>query len=340
MIGAPVKIVLSRGYSNIGCTGKVYITCCTYNYLSRGKPMVSNKGTYTDSEVDTLKKMYSEYTMKEIAETLGRTRRSVEGQLKKLGLRSSVCGKTKLKLRTFKTLEEKYGMPMASILYTLHWEKNLPIRNGMDKELGCDPSTVKEWMVEFNVGNRNISEDTKRRYSTMTDEQIKAQTTAANEHVRTHGQPYLKGRKGWSTGLTKHDHPGLMSSSIKHMGKNNPMANMRGELHPMWTGGEKYWKHKEWFEIREKAKQRDGYTCVDCGITEEEHYMTVGQPLQVHHIVPYKECKKHELYNLITLCASCHCKADGNLVGGEQWKRKRSQESEESKPSQSTISQF
>lgn len=340
MSGALAKIVLSRGYSDSKRTDKVYIRCCTYSYLSRGNSMSCNKGPYTDSEVNTLKKMYSDHTIKEMADTIGRTYKSVEGQLRKQGLRSPVRGKTKLKLRLFKTLEEKYGMPMHSILYSLHWEKNLPVRNGMDQELGCNPSTVKEWMEEFNVESRTISEDNKRRYSTMTDDQIKAQTTAANEHVRTHGHPNQIGRRGWSTGLTKHDHPSLMSSSIKHMGKNNPMANMRGEHHPMWTGGEKYWKHKEWFEIREDARKRDGYRCAECGITEEEHYILKRQPLQVHHILPYKQCKKHELDNLITLCPSCHSKADGNLQGGEQWKRKRSQESEKSKPSQSTISQF
>lgn len=124
------------------------------------------------------------------------------------------------------------------------------------------------------------------------------------------------------------------------MGKNNPMSGKRGEAHPQWTGGIKYWKHKSWFEIREKVKKRDNYTCQDCGIKEEESYNLYSQPLQVHHIIPYQECKKHEPDNLITLCHSCHSKADGNLKGSEEWKAKQLSVSKEADGKQSSIFRF
>jgi len=32
--------------------------------------------------------------------------------------------------------------------------------------------------------------------------------------------------------------------------------------------------------------------------------------VDVHHIVPYEQCKKHEYENLIALCPNCHRRAD------------------------------
>jgi len=55
---------------------------------------------------------------------------------------------------------------------------------------------------------------------------------------------------------------------------------------------------------REKALQRDGYRCVDCGSKKN---------LQVHHIDELgrnkpKEIQNHSLDNLVTLCGDCHLK--------------------------------
>lgn len=225
------------------------------------------------------------------------------------------------KLMNWKLCENRLGLPIKEILYQLHWEKNLPVRNGMDNELGFCPYTISKWMKELGVKTRSISEDNKRRYSLMTETEIKTQTLAANEVVRKNGQPKNIGRPGWCTGLTKKDHPGLMISSLKHMGKNNPMYGKRGAAHHNWTGGYKHWKHKEWNEIRKKIKERDNYICQECGKKEQDSIIQCGQPLQVHHIIPYRISKNHNVDNLITLCSSCHSKADGN-IGEGKWKPK------------------
>lgn len=285
----------------------------TYNYLSRGNSMLENK--IHAEEVETVHDSESN----ELTKPPHTTIRNKNG---------------------WRECERRYRMPMYRILKKLYCDKGMTVRNGIDKKLGFSARTIYNWIRCVGIPARTPSEENKLRYSKMTVEQRKALTSAANEHVRKHGQPSNIGKLPWCAGLTKHDHPGLMSNSIKHLGKNNPMANMRGALNPKWTGGEKYWKHQDWFEIRETARKRDKYRCMDCGITEEEYLMLSGQPLQVHHIIPYRICKTHELDNLTTLCARCHAKADGNLVGGEAWKQKQLQKSKESNRKQCTISQF
>lgn len=231
-------------------------------------------------------------------------------------------------------------MPIKDILYMLHWDKGLPVRNGIDKELGFHARTISKWMKELKIKSRSISEDNKRRYSLMTPEQIQAQTQAANEAVRTNGQPKNIGRPGWATGLTKNDNPGLLINSEKHIGNNNPMFDKCGDNHPGWKGGVRYWTHKKFIEAREQVKKRDNYTCQVCNLTENESLKLYKQPLQVHHIIPYRVCKSHNHVNLITLCSSCHSKADNELKRGEGWKLKKLLESGDANLKQSTISQF
>ncbi|HEY5524247.1 MAG TPA: RNA-guided endonuclease IscB [Clostridium sp.] len=54
--------------------------------------------------------------------------------------------------------------------------------------------------------------------------------------------------------------------------------------------------------IRIAALMRDNFTCVDCGSKED---------LQVHHIKPKRAKGTDNIYNVITLCESCHIKTFG-----------------------------
>lgn len=295
---------------------------------------------FTPEEVETIKELYKDHFDYEIAEIINHTQKSVNAKIQSLGLTDRIPSSTLRKMRNWKRCEDEFGIPIKDLLYELHWKLNLPVRNGMDNALKTNPKSVTLWMDELGVPHRSISEDNHRRYSTMTEEQIKAQTKAANEHVRGNGQPKNIGRIGWCIGLTKNDHPGIKASSEKHMGENNPMWNKRREKSPRWTGADLYWKHRDWFEIRELIKKRDGYKCRDCGMDEETALNEYSTPLQVHHIIPYRECKEHDPENLITLCSSCHSKADGNLSGDHKRRPKKSPELKESGQAQSTIFQF
>jgi len=64
----------------------------------------------------------------------------------------------------------------------------------------------------------------------------------------------------------------------------------------------------QWRQKREKALERDNWQCKFCAITDEEH-TNQGEDdrgLDVHHIVPRQDGGTHEVWNLISVCRSCH----------------------------------
>lgn len=81
-----------------------------------------------------------------------------------------------------------------------------------------------------------------------------------------------------------------------------------GENNGAWNGGKVTYRGKNWQEQRQKAKERDEYTCTKCGIKEEE----LEQSLSVHHIIPFQYFKNYQeandLENLVCVCESCHRK--------------------------------
>ena len=61
--------------------------------------------------------------------------------------------------------------------------------------------------------------------------------------------------------------------------------------------------------IREKVLSRDGYKCVMCGMTREEHYKVFNRDLSIDHIDHqgrYSDIQNNEMDNLQTLCLRCH----------------------------------
>ena len=64
--------------------------------------------------------------------------------------------------------------------------------------------------------------------------------------------------------------------------------------------------------------ERDGYKCVVCGMTNEEHKAKWGVRITIDHIdnkgryVPPKQ-KNNALDNLQTLCRRCHGSKDGRI---------------------------
>ena len=64
-----------------------------------------------------------------------------------------------------------------------HNEKLMTIKN-ISEKYGIVRITLMRWCKKYGIKTRNISEDNYRRYSTMTEEQIKEQTKKANEGIR------------------------------------------------------------------------------------------------------------------------------------------------------------
>jgi DEAD/DEAH box helicase domain-containing protein len=63
-----------------------------------------------------------------------------------------------------------------------------------------------------------------------------------------------------------------------------------------------------WQIQREKTLERDGYTCQVCGRSESSGHLHVHHKTPFKHFSSYLEANK--LHNLITLCSSCHQKAE------------------------------
>jgi len=82
--------------------------------------------------------------------------------------------------------------------------------------------------------------------------------------------------------------------------------------HPRWQGGisKKGYSYKFNESLRNFVRNRDNYTCQNCGMTEEEHLIVRNRVLSIHHIDYNKQnCKKS---NLITLCLTCNVKANSS----------------------------
>ncbi len=74
------------------------------------------------------------------------------------------------------------------------------------------------------------------------------------------------------------------------------------ELNPAWLGGKSFEEYGEEFTegLKETIRERDNYTCQECGFTQEE----LGYTLSIHHMDYNK--KNNNPDNLISLCRSCH----------------------------------
>lgn len=74
---------------------------------------------------------------------------------------------------------------------------------------------------------------------------------------------------------------------------------------------------------RNEVLLRDGYKCVKCGMSNEEHISMFNRELTIHHIDGkgrgVKE-KNNELENLITLCLRCHGDSD---IQRRSWRKVR-----------------
>jgi 5-methylcytosine-specific restriction endonuclease McrA len=85
-----------------------------------------------------------------------------------------------------------------------------------------------------------------------------------------------------------------------------------GEASSQWRGGHERYRGPSWGKARREARNRDNYTCQDCGITESE----LDRRLEVHHIIPFsrfgmdRHREANVLPNLVSLCLRCHRKRD------------------------------
>lgn len=71
--------------------------------------------------------------------------------------------------------------------------------------------------------------------------------------------------------------------------------------------------YQQWCVIRQQVLDRDDYTCQMCGLVASSN-------LHIHHIMKRRVGGTDHLDNLLTLCPSCHVKADRELYNPD-WSR-------------------
>lgn len=72
---------------------------------------------------------------------------------------------------------------------------------------------------------------------------------------------------------------------------------------------------------RNKAFERDNWSCQECGMTNKQHLIVFKKIITMHHISGNK--KDSSLNNLVTLCLRCHVKKDRRRIVKEKEAMKR-----------------
>ena len=89
--------------------------------------------------------------------------------------------------------------------------------------------------------------------------------------------------------------------------------NIVGPDHHQWEGGPIDYG-QSWWSVRRAARERDDYKCQHCGRDKLE----LGRNPDVHHLTPVREFEQpenaHTLDNVITLCRSCHRRAEEGKI--------------------------
>jgi len=67
------------------------------------------------------------------------------------------------------------------------------------------------------------------------------------------------------------------------------------------VGGKAYRQHQSFKRV---IRERDSYTCQECG----------KPAIEVHHIIPYRECHETKPDNVRVMCPTCNRKLRSNIM--------------------------
>lgn len=102
------------------------------------------------------------------------------------------------------------------------------------------------------------------------------------------------------------------------------LSRIVGPMRPAWKGGttvdhKKGYRGPGWNAIARSIRKRDGEQCVRCSMTNAAHRAWCGKQLEVHHMIPFHNFtdyrRANKPANLVTLCISCHRKAEAEIEG-------------------------
>jgi 5-methylcytosine-specific restriction endonuclease McrA/endogenous inhibitor of DNA gyrase (YacG/DUF329 family) len=192
-------------------------------------------------------------------------------------------------------VEQRHGAPIHDLLDRLYNVERLGVKE-VARRLGISDRICWDWMNALGIERRGRSEAVRLQWQ--------GNPLRREEQRRRIIDDFVAGRRDHLTiRETARTDSSRRRNSESKRGEKNPMFGRRGPLHPLWKGGhipiEEY--GPQWRSIRAKVRARDGHRCQSCGSTAN---------LQVHHIQPFRNQRRHDLADLITLCASCHTKVE------------------------------
>ena len=170
----------------------------------------------------------------------------------------------------------------------------------------CDTSTVRRWLHKHDFRIREPDR--------VADARLKDAQWLREQYVE-------RGRSTADIASECACHPTTVSRWLKKHGietqRDGPQP---GEKHPRWNGGT-FPYGPGWTERkRRRVRKRDGYRCVRCGTTQEEHKERHDQKLHVHHLTKARQLddpeKRNAMSNLVTVCRDCHDKWERVAAAG------------------------
>lgn len=184
--------------------------------------------------------------------------------------------------------------------------------NAVANELGVSRRAVEGALNALDIERRGQSEAEQLKWEQMDEEEREAQVRAAHEKTRDlaedGGHVFQKLWEENPEEMQKH------ASRVAALGtparEENGMAGVTGQDHPLWRGGKsvydavkKQLPGPSWNTLKDRYRESE---CAMCGATQDE----ADRALDVHHIVPLLCGGTNEEWNFITLCMSCHHRAE------------------------------
>jgi hypothetical protein len=69
-------------------------------------------------------------------------------------------------------------------------------------------------------------------------------------------------------------------------------------------------------EIKEAVRERDGFRCTQCGMSNGRHILETGKKLEVHRLSPGTP---YTFSGCVTLCRGCHASKPKSAPGSLPW---------------------
>lgn len=204
-------------------------------------------------------------------------------------------------------IEKQFGKPIFTLLYHLYCIDGLGIKQ-ISKKIGVSDRNLWDWFNDLGIERRERSDA------------VALQWVGNDERKQTAGEHMHALMNTGVINISGERNPAKLPGSREKIRQakleRNWMKGRHGPLSPVWQGGKVYYYGGSWDRQRNKARERDNYTCQRCGVTEIE----IGRELDVHHKIKFRlfGVDRHEeannLSNLICLCNPCHTIVEREVV--------------------------